>query len=245
MSAVLAQQACPCTGNRQCKAAESHCQRGKQAGAGLRQGVSVLHSGIRAVGGQNRGVRRIGPCILYRMQLRVFRGDGGIRAGLRFRLRVGVRGGSVGPVRVRGRRGQLRMSGFQGKAVFYSLSHSDGVQTGGRIVIDSDAFRQFVQTVKEGLSGIGVGIEVPAAAVGVDVPAVDLVAAVSIFLALVQDITDACIAYGEGQLAALLNKDVGACQRSTVVVDRGVCTQLCRMHRRATTRPPPRPCRRL
>ena len=117
VSAVLAQQACPCTGNRQCKAAESHCQGGKQAGAGLRQGVSVLHSGIRAVGGQNRGVRRIGPCILYRMQLRVFRGDGGIRAGLRFRLRfrlrVGVRVGSVRPVRVRGRGRQFRMSGFQ------------------------------------------------------------------------------------------------------------------------------------
>ena len=117
------------------------------------------------------------------------------------------------------------MSGFQGKAVFYSLSHSDGVQTGGRIVIDCDAFRQFVQTVKEGLSGIGVGIEVPAAAVGVDVPAVDLVAAVSIFRALVQDIADACIAYGEGQLAALLNKDVGACLVSTVIVDDGAAAQ--------------------
>lgn len=244
MSAVLAQQACPCTGNRQCKAAESHCQRSKQAGAGLRQGVSVLHSGIRVVGGQNRGVRRIGPCVLYRSQLRVFRGDGGIRAGLRFRLRVGVRGGSVGTIRVRSGRGQLRMSGFQGKAVFYSLSHSDGVQTGGRIVIDGDAFGQFVQTVKEGLSGIGIGIEVPAAAVGIDIPAVDLVAAVSIFRALVQDIADACIACGEGQCAAGLNEDVGTFQRSTVVVDRGVCTQLGR-GAAAHTRPPPRPYRLL
>lgn len=227
VSAVLAQQACPCTGNRQCKAAERHCQRSKQAGAGLRQGVSVLHSGIRVVGGQNRGVRRIGPCVLYRSQLRVFRGDGGIRAGLRVRFRVGVRVGSVGPVRVRGRRGQLRMSGFQGKAIASSFIYSDSIQASGLIVIDGDAIGQFIQTVKEGLSRISVSVEIPTRSVGIDIPAVDLMTAVGAVRALVQNITDACIAYGEGQLAARLNKDVGACQRSTVVVDRGVCTQLC------------------
>ncbi len=57
-------------------------------GGGVRR---VLHSGIRVVGGQNRGVRRIGRCVLYRTQLRVFRGDGGIRAGLRFRFRFRLR----------------------------------------------------------------------------------------------------------------------------------------------------------
>ena len=56
-------------------------------------------------------------------------------------------------------------------------------------------------------------------ALGVNVPAVDAVAAV------LQDITDACIAYGEGQLAALLSKDVGACLVSTVIVDDGVAAQ--------------------
>lgn len=117
VSAVLAQQACPCTGNRQCKAAESHCQRSKQAGAGLRQGVSVLHSGIRGIGGQNSGVRRISPCVLYGRQLRVFRGDGGIRAGLRFRFRVGVRVGSVGPVRVGFRLRRRVMRSLEGKSI--------------------------------------------------------------------------------------------------------------------------------
>ena len=111
------------------------------------------------------------------------------------------------------------MSGFQGKAIASSFIYSDSIQASGLIVIDSDAFGQFVQTVKEGLSGIGVGIEVPALALGVNVPAVDAVAAV------LQDITDACIAYGEGQLAALLSKDVGACLVSTVIVDDGAAAQ--------------------
>lgn len=187
MSAVLAQQACPCTGDRQCKAAESHCQRSKQAGAGLRQGVSVLHSGIRAVGGQNRGVRRIGPCILYRMQLRVFRGDGGIRAGLRFRLRVGVRVGSVGTIRVRSRRGQLRMSGFQGQTLAAS---GDGI---GAVAV---ILKSNILAVQKLLGNARVTMEIPALALGVNVPAIDAVAAV------LQDIADACIACGEGQLAA-------------------------------------------
>lgn len=73
--------------------------------------------------------------------------------------------------------------------------------------------------VQKILSNARVAMEIPALALGVNVPAVDAVAAV------LQDITDACIAYGEGQLAALLSKDVGACLVSTVIVDDGAAAQ--------------------
>ena len=104
------------------------------------------------------------------------------------------------------------MSGFQGQTL---SAGGDGI---GAVAV---ILKSNILAVQKLLGNARVTMEIPALALGVNVPAIDAVAAV------LQDITDACIACGEGQLAARLNKDVGAFQRSTVVVDRGVCTQLC------------------
>lgn len=86
------------------------------------------------------------------------------------------------------------MSGFQGKAIASSFIYSDSIQASGLIVAGGDAIGQFIQTAEEGLSRISVSVEIPTRSVGIDIPAVDLMTAVGAVRALVQNITNACIA---------------------------------------------------
>ena len=102
------------------------------------------------------------------------------------------------------------MGSLQGKAAFPG---GDGV---GAIFVLGEFGTAVQQVLEERL----LPVEVPALAVGIGIPAVDLVAAV------VQGVAGAGIGHREGQLAALFHKDIITGHGSVVVVDDGLGAQL-------------------